>query len=105
MPMREKFKVQASMSFSKFGCLGYRAMLRYYGCDSQAETFHNKNVHNKIPEFLGRGCFYCKMHRGSEKKRRANIKRKIRLKIGILFSVVVCFGPETTYSLFVRLAR
>ena len=49
------------------------AKLREEKSASQARTFHNKTLHNKILEFLGRGVFTVKATKNLEKKSVQNL--------------------------------
>ena len=61
--------------------------MEFSGENVQPQTLHSKTFHNKILEFLGRGCFYCRIHRESGTK--AQHQRKIGLKT---WNCVSCSG-------------
>ena len=67
--------------------------LRHAG-ESHAKTFNNNTFHNTILESLGRECFFTvKFHAQKVWRKLAKIQWKIRLKMGILVSGMVWFGP------------
>ena len=61
----------------------------------QAKTFYtNKNAcYNTSQEFLGRGCFDCKVHQRVWEKEAQDPAETSGSKMRIVLSVVVCFGP------------
>ena len=56
--------------------------------------FLNKTFHNKFWSFLAEGVFMVKYTESLEKKGPKS-SGKSGSNMGILFSVIVCFGPET----------